>query len=84
MKTLWKKKGFVDEEFLSYISDEEKIAFPWSMIDKITPTEVINRLPGTLAIHLESIRNGASIIRCHDVKEHFQAIKVFEAIENIN
>ncbi|MCR1815049.1 dihydropteroate synthase [Aliarcobacter butzleri] len=55
-----------------------------SMIDKITPTQVINRLPGTLAIHLESIRNGASIIRCHDVKEHFQAIKVFEAIENIN
>ncbi|KLE07988.1 dihydropteroate synthase [Aliarcobacter butzleri L354] len=55
-----------------------------SMIDKITPTEVINRLPGTLAIHLESIRNGASIIRCHDVKEHFQSIKVFEAIENIN
>ncbi|WP_419671500.1 dihydropteroate synthase [Aliarcobacter butzleri] len=55
-----------------------------SMIDKITPTEVLNRLPGTLAIHLESIRNGASIIRCHDVKEHFQAIKVFEAIENIN
>ena len=55
-----------------------------SMIDKITPTEVINRLPGTLAIHLESIRNGASIIRCHDVKEHSQAIKVFEAIENIN
>ncbi|MDS1315622.1 dihydropteroate synthase [Aliarcobacter butzleri] len=55
-----------------------------SMIDKITPTEVLDRLPGTLAIHLESIRNGASIIRCHDVKEHFQAIKVFEAIENIN
>lgn len=55
-----------------------------SMIDKITPTEVIDRLPGTLAIHLQSIKNGASIIRCHDVKEHFQAIKVFEAIENIN
>lgn len=55
-----------------------------SMIDKIIPTEIINRLPGTLAIHLESIRNGASIIRCHDVKEHFQAIKVFEAIENKN
>ncbi|RZV15122.1 dihydropteroate synthase [Aliarcobacter butzleri] len=55
-----------------------------SMIDKIIPTEVLDRLPGTLTIHLESIRNGASIIRCHDVKEHFQAIKVFEAIENIN
>ena len=55
-----------------------------SMINMITPTEVINRLPGTLVIHLESLRNGASIIRCHDVKEHFQAIKVFEAIQNIN
>ena len=55
-----------------------------SMIDKITPTAIEDRLSGTLAIHLESIRNGASIIRCHDVKEHFQAIKVFEAINNIN
>ncbi len=54
------------------------------MINMITPTEVSDRLPGTLAIHLESLRNGASIIRCHDVKEHFQAIKVFEAIQNIN
>ena len=55
-----------------------------SMINMITPSEIENRLPGTLAIHLESLRYGASIIRCHDVKEHFQAIKVFEAIENIN
>lgn len=55
-----------------------------SMINMITPTEVSDRLPGTLAIHLESLKNGASIIRCHDVREHFQAIKVFEAIQNIN
>ena len=55
-----------------------------SMINKITPTTIEDRLAGTLAIHLESIRNGASIIRCHDVKEHFQAIKVFEAINSIN
>lgn len=55
-----------------------------SMINMITPTEVSDRLPGTLAIHLESLRYGASIIRCHDVREHFQAIKVFEAIQNIN
>ncbi len=33
----WKKAGFVDEKFLSYIQDQEKIAFPWTMIDKITP-----------------------------------------------
>ena len=55
-----------------------------SMIDKIIPTSIEDRLPGTIAIHLESIKNGASIIRCHDVKEHYQAIKVFEAINNIN
>ena len=52
-----------------------------SMIDKIVPTPVEERLPGTLAIHLEAIRRGASIVRCHDVKEHKQAIEVFEAIE---
>jgi dihydropteroate synthase len=51
-----------------------------SMIDMITPTPIEERLPGTLAIHLQSIKNGASIIRCHDVKEHFQAIKVQEEI----
>jgi dihydropteroate synthase len=55
-----------------------------SMIDKIVSSSIEQRLSGTLAIHLEAIRNGASIIRCHDVKEHFQAIKVFEAIDNIN
>jgi len=54
-----------------------------SMIDKITPSAIEDRLCGTLAIHLEALKYGASIIRCHDVKEHFQAIKVFEAIENV-
>ncbi len=33
----WKKKGFVDAGFIDYLSDESLIAFPWSMIDKITP-----------------------------------------------
>jgi len=54
-----------------------------SMIDMIVPSTIEERLPGTLAIHLESINNGASIIRCHDVKEHFQAIKIQEAIKRI-
>ena len=51
-----------------------------SMIDAIVSSSVEDRLAGTLAIHLQSIKNGASIIRCHDVKEHFQAIKVQEQI----
>ena len=33
----WKKRGFVDEGFVSYVSDETKVSFPWTMIDKITP-----------------------------------------------
>lgn len=33
----WKKKGFVDEGFAAYVSDEKTVAFPWTMIDKITP-----------------------------------------------
>ncbi|WP_457595186.1 dihydropteroate synthase [Hydrogenimonas sp.] len=52
-----------------------------SMIDRISPAPVEKRLPGTLAIHLEAIRRGASMIRCHDVAEHRQALLVYEAIE---
>lgn len=31
----WQKNGFVDEGFLSYL--DNKVSYPWSMIDKITP-----------------------------------------------
>ncbi len=55
-----------------------------SIIDMIVPnTPVEDRLSGTLAIHLDGLNKGASIIRCHDVKEHFQAIKVYESINQI-
>lgn len=33
----WQKKGFVEEGFLGYVKNEEVVAFPWTMIDKITP-----------------------------------------------
>ena len=33
----WVQDGLVSEGFLSYLKDEAKITFPWSMIDKITP-----------------------------------------------
>jgi len=51
-----------------------------SMIDKIIPTPVEERLAGTLALHLKAVENGANIVRCHDVKEHKQALAVFEAM----
>ncbi|CAA6800927.1 MAG: Alternative dihydrofolate reductase 2 / Dihydropteroate synthase (EC [uncultured Sulfurovum sp.] len=52
-----------------------------SMIDKIIPTPIEERLAGTLAIHLKAISNGASLVRCHDVKEHQQALAVWEALQ---
>jgi len=52
-----------------------------SMIDKITPTPVAERLAGTLAIHLKAVEQGATIVRCHDVAEHQQALAVAEALK---
>jgi dihydropteroate synthase len=52
-----------------------------SMIDKIIPSSAQERLPGTLAVHLKAVQQGASIVRCHDVSEHQQAFAVWEALE---
>jgi dihydropteroate synthase len=51
-----------------------------SMIHKIIPAKTEERLPGTLAIHLKAVENGASIVRCHDVAEHQQALAVLREI----
>ena len=54
-----------------------------SMIDKISPSLIDDRLAGTLALHLEAAKNGASMLRVHDVKEHVQALKIQRALDNI-
>ncbi|MFA6197373.1 MAG: dihydropteroate synthase [Sulfurimonas sp.] len=54
-----------------------------SLIDKISASEVQERLGGTIALHLEAIQNGASIVRVHDVKEHIQALKIKKALDAI-
>lgn len=44
---LWVDQGYVEKEFLDYLSDENRLSFNWSMIDKITPRasqEVIDML----------------------------------------
>ena len=33
----WVANGFCPVEFAAWVKDEEKVSFPWSMIDKITP-----------------------------------------------
>ena len=52
-----------------------------SMIDKIISTPTEARLPGTLALHLKAVENGANIVRCHDVPEHKQALAVAEVLK---
>ncbi len=52
-----------------------------SMIDKVIPTPTQERLAGTIVIHTRAIENGASIVRCHDVKEHRQALALLEALD---
>ena len=51
-----------------------------SMINMISKSEVQDRLPGTLTVHLKAVQEGASIVRVHDVKEHIQALKVQKSI----
>lgn len=33
----WENRGLVNKGFVDYINDVNKVSFPWSMIDKITP-----------------------------------------------
>ena len=33
----WSETGQTDKDFIEYIEDPDKVSFPWSMIDKITP-----------------------------------------------
>lgn len=42
----WLEKGYIDDDFISYLSDGSKVSFPWSMIDKITPrpSEKVQRM----------------------------------------
>lgn len=34
---VWKDMKLAPREFVSYVSDQERVSFPWTMIDKITP-----------------------------------------------
>lgn len=54
-----------------------------SIIDKISPSHVSQRISGTIALHLEAAKNGASMLRVHDVYEHVQALKIKKALEEI-
>jgi dihydropteroate synthase len=50
-------------------------------INAVTPSAPDERIGGSLASHLLAVKNGAAIIRAHDVAETVQALRVAAAIE---
>ena len=51
-------------------------------INQVTPASPDRRLGGSIAAHLLAVRNGAAIIRAHDVAETVQALRVVAAIDH--
>ena len=54
-----------------------------SVINFYSPSEIKDRLPGSLYLHLEAFRNGAQIIRTHDVAEHAQMFRLENAMRKL-
>lgn len=59
----WQNNGFVSPEFVAWVSDEQCVSFPWSMIDRITPnpspeTEAALRQQGFEDVPLEQDGHG--------------------------
>ena len=50
-------------------------------INSVTKAAPDERIGGSIASHLEAVRNGATIVRVHDVSETMQALRVTAAIE---
>ena len=55
----WTAKGFVDPAFKDYATDPSCVAYPWTMIDKITPRpsdEILEKLTGLGISNLKSVK----------------------------
>ena len=60
----WAGKGYVDDSFRDYANDPSRIAYPWSMIDKITPRpsdEILNKLTGLGIENLRSVKTTTGV-----------------------
>jgi dihydropteroate synthase len=50
-------------------------------INAVTPSKPDERIGGSISAHLLAVRNGAAIVRVHDVAETVQALRIAAAIE---
>ena len=60
----WTEKGFTDEAFKDYVNDSNLVAFPWTMIDKITPRpsdEILNQLTELGIDNLKSVKTSNGV-----------------------
>lgn len=60
----WVGKGLVEKSFHDYVVDPSRIAYPWSMIDKITPRpsdEILNKLTGLGIDNLKSVKTTSGV-----------------------
>lgn len=51
-----------------------------SLIDKLLGRSIEQRLPASLGLAVQSVLNGAKIVRVHDVRATFDAIRAVEAV----
>ena len=52
-----------------------------SMITRLLGVSAAEALPGTVALNMAALANGASILRVHDVKEAVQTVRLFRALK---
>ena len=60
----WTDKGLVDGAFKDYVDDPTLVAFPWTMIDKITPRpsdEILNQLTFLGIDNLKSVKTTTGV-----------------------
>jgi len=60
----WVAKGLVDDSFRHYVADPSRIAYPWTMIDKITPRpsdEILNKLTDLGIDNLKSVKTTTGV-----------------------
>ena len=55
-----------------------------STIGAVLKNESQDRLTGSLSLAVLGVNNGANIIRAHDVKQTVEALKMVQAVSEVN
>lgn len=86
MADLWAARGYVDRGFVDYLHDPQQVAFPWSMVDRITPVpsprvaEALGRLG--LADTALVTREGASPLASFSNTEEISYLVIEDSFPN--